>query len=504
MEKISLILCGPERCVIYAGWEKIMNTHLKVASPYLQKCAIAKALALAGVLLVCPIAFAQAETYRPFVFSDPLLNQRKDLHDKLPELKVDLPVSSRAQFVRVPADGADLFFTPELADFLERAAAPTPAIPSDAAAILSRFCPLHSTFSSEPFVNSSPSCAGAAEQLKQSFSAVSTVCRYVFLPEQFVESWPVGKVDSDNLDNVDGILRTAGEPLSHLTFPGNFTTADSRASFRVIIAKLRSQQLQQAIVTADLAYSQSLGSARGQPQCINAAKLAQVVTGLRSELQQAQQYLSDLDKTGRAQAELDRRAVLANGRQRPELPYPSLTDSERQLFSFAVSGIYWRLRGGGILIAPEETQKKRILYTRRPMGFLGKLNGGDFGKSVGESLHLPLMMKGWSQFMDMGHKTDDKFFDLVFMTDRGAYQVEGGVSLLRNRNYDPTEFAAAGLQMGPCYYFAWEKLYDHFIGADVKAPYKWFLHGATSWGEVCIGSALGLGLSRSLLAGYVR
>jgi hypothetical protein len=343
-------------------------------------------------------------------------------------------------------------------------------------------------------------------EYKQSLAAVSSVCRYVYLPEQFVETWPAGKVDGKQMDSLNGILLTAGEALSHLNFPGNLISPALREKFRTILVKLRNTELKMALAQADSASASSLTLAERQPDCLDQLQIKTNVTALRAELKASAQFVDAIQSQGLVQAQKDRDLILAKGRSRPNLPYPSLSDADRQLFTFIVSAVYWRMRGGGLLDEPKGTQDTRKFFTKLPMGFLGRLNGGDFGKSIGESMFMPLILKGWGEYMDMGHTANesDKYHDLVFMTDRGAYQVANAVKSLRQNGYEAAHFAAGGLQMGPCYYFAWEQLSTKYIGHDLALPYKHFLHGATSWGELCVGASLGLGMSRSLLSGYAR
>ena len=67
---------------------------------------------------------------------------------------------------------------------------------------------------------------------------------------------------------------------------------------------------------------------------------------------------------------------------------------------------------------------------------------------------------GWGDWMDMGSTPggEDKYFDLVAMTRRGHQQVKAAVDLLAQRSYDATPLLTGGLQMGPCYYYSFEKL----------------------------------------------
>src|SRR5262249_35802144 len=61
------------------------------------------------------------------------------------------------------------------------------------------------------------------------------------------------------------------------------------------------------------------------------------------------------------------------------------------------------------------------------------------------------------------------------------------------RGYDTEKLMAGGLQMGACYYYAWELL-ESFRWADMlMSPYGPFLEFPTPIGEFCTGASIPLG-----------
>ncbi|MFH2010277.1 MAG: hypothetical protein ABI333_27005 [bacterium] len=110
---------------------------------------------------------------------------------------------------------------------------------------------------------------------------------------------------------------------------------------------------------------------------------------------------------------------------------------------------------------------------------------------------------GWDEWWDMGTTpgSADKYSDLVGMTNRGKRGVSTVGPQVEGRGYDIRSLTAGGLQMGPCYYYAWELLSDFRLGDDLQDPYMWFIEWPTSIGEFCAGAALAEGLARTLLWG---
>ena len=110
---------------------------------------------------------------------------------------------------------------------------------------------------------------------------------------------------------------------------------------------------------------------------------------------------------------------------------------------------------------------------------------------------------GWDEWWDMGTTpgSADKYSDLVGMTQRGKRGVDLVRPQVEGRGYDIRSLVAGGMQMGPCYYYAWEELFSFRLGDNLQDPYMWFIEWPTSIGEFCAGAALAEGLARTMLWG---
>ncbi|MBW1873076.1 MAG: hypothetical protein JRJ19_13485, partial [Deltaproteobacteria bacterium] len=138
-----------------------------------------------------------------------------------------------------------------------------------------------------------------------------------------------------------------------------------------------------------------------------------------------------------------------------------------------------------------------------PYQLIGELNAGlNDADRVGFMIFVQENW-GYADWMDMGTTPGgkDKYADLVDMTNRGKRATLLVAPMLENLGYDVRELVYGGLQMGPCYYYAWEELRYYQLGEDLQYPYMWFLEGPTAIGEFCTGASLALGLARTLLWG---
>lgn len=203
---------------------------------------------------------------------------------------------------------------------------------------------------------------------------------------------------------------------------------------------------------------------------------------------------------------------------------PALTDDELSLFSMYYGGLTWRARGAGIW-AKTGTQQARKTWAGASLRNLVELNGARKGDDFGDAMVRRLQLKGWGQWFDMGTEHDTKYFDLGKMTQRGKYQMGGSspylpifsgaspMEALGEQNYQLGFLRAAGLHMGPCYYYGiynsdvLGKNYNLPIGENwqkFSAKLNPFLHSfGSSAGELCQGAAIGLALSKTIRAGAV-
>src|SRR5262249_36780191 len=152
------------------------------------------------------------------------------------------------------------------------------------------------------------------------------------------------------------------------------------------------------------------------------------VQQLDGELTALGTFVTNLVSDGTAHATVQQQCLGARGRTRPALPYPALTDEERQFTAFWLGGIYWRMRGGGLL-PTGATQTARRDFMRRPFNEIGRMaNGTAAAANAADAMYCVLGGDGWSSWMDMGLSQNpsdpaadrqDMYEDLVDMTNRG-------------------------------------------------------------------------------------
>jgi hypothetical protein len=375
-------------------------------------------------------------------------------------------------------------------------------------------CSAHEQLLGQGFLNlsgiSSPNgsaCQDLASHLQASFSVgYEKICRYAWQAERFAEDHPAAQLNDATLQTLEGEIATAAEALFHAQAPENLMTSSEALSLRQILTKIRTPEMLTSIANQIVSIQNSIGSAKQNANCLTSSDLSNLNKYLQSiltELQGAQTYLNQLNQAGLVQAAQDKQKVLSAGRTRDDLPIPSMTDEERVRLSYWMGAVFWRMRGGG-LIKASGTNVARTYFVLYPTRVLGQLNGGSVGESVASDFELRLQLKGWSDWMDMGHSAgDDKYHDLVFLSDRGHYQIQGAMQTFADNGYDTTELEVAGYEMGPIYYFTWAKLNNvTSFGHELTTPYQSFIYAPREWGEFLWGGALYSGMSRSLLRGH--
>ncbi|MCC7111947.1 MAG: hypothetical protein IT382_21815, partial [Deltaproteobacteria bacterium] len=279
---------------------------------------------------------------------------------------------------------------------------------------------------------------------------------------------------------------------------------------RRVIAKVRYQTLREEASTRRAAYAAAELALESHAACFNSAGALALAASLRdldAELGDAEAQLEELYAEGLEQAERDRQALASQGRHRAALPHPALSDAERELLALYLGGIYWRMRGEALLAYPDSGLLRRLLYTQYPFQVIADLSGGSAGADLGRDIFIHETW-GYYEWMDIGRNPgNDKYSDLVDMAKRGKRTLTLAAPHLQERGFDTAPLYAGALQMGPCYFYAWERLWEparYFrVGEDLADPYVWFLESPTAHGELCTGGALGVGLARALLRGTV-
>ncbi len=466
-------------------------------------------LVLAATVLAWSATASAAPNPWPFDFDPSLAEDPQGIVDDLAELEAGLPGLPPEGMVESQLGEVSLYLFADLADALDRArdSGPELAPPTPREPVL---CARHAAFEMPRLLiePASTACEQAEQAIAQSFVDLLTTCMDVEYPETYVFRHPPGQVGTDTVQSFEGLIALAGEALGHLDYPAGLMPNDFMSTARTVIAKLRYPTLKQHIGERLAAYDQALSRLQDSAACFDPEArtlLVDRVEELIVELGALGQQLEDLYAQGLARAELDREAVVQSCRLRNQLPYPSLTDRERELLAFYIGGIYWRMRGAGLIAYPPDPEQgllRRILYVKYPYQAIADLTGGSGGDGVGDSILFDENW-GWDEWWDMGTSpgSADKYSDLVGMTNRGKRGVQTVGPQLADRGYDTRSLVAGGLQMGPCYYYAWEVLSDFRLGESLQDPYMWFIEWPTSVGEFCEGAALGIGLARTLLLG---
>ena len=449
-----------------------------------------------------------ATAYQAIQWTDNLAPTQIALAPKLKEFIVSSIEFDVSSFSTLDAQGVRLEFFPEIAALLKAAANPIPAIKE----VTSLPC--------APLLADS-SCALTHDEL-ESLKDSSRACERFTRPETFSEDlikdgFAPGVPNAENLATIEDLLAVSGLPLSRISLPQNFVDNRSSPEMRLIILKIRADKIHAQLRSDTIALERISNRFAQSTKC--STNLDALLNARIDTLKNFDQRLSQIESSGKTQAQSDVQQLLKHGRTRGALPFPSLTDHERSMLSMNLIGTFWRMRGGALIRMPG-TQMARSLFAALPLSKITQLNAGDLiqtseADSLGEAHRFALIWRGWGKFQSMGNSPGqgDRFENLVSMTDRGAYQVEAGRAMLRDHGFDTTFYEVGGLQMGPCYYFSrWSPItitlgMNHEVDSSLKVktdrdnPYEYFIDNSTSWGEFCSGAAIGLGLSKTLLNG---
>ena len=466
------------------------------------------ACAAAAVLLCPTLAGAQPHDW-PFDFDPQLAADPTAVQSGLDDLGAGLP-GLPEQMQEIVLGDTQLYFDEEVSAALLRARDAGPGSQPPTSAV-PELCAGHASFvfPNDLLQSATPDCQAAEQSIAAAFNGLAKTCVEVEYPESYVDDHPPGYVDFDTVASFEGLIAVAGEALRHLDYPDGLLPDDFLPTARNIIAKIRHDTLVQQIAARQAAYDQASQTLSSSAACFDPAKKASLessIATLQAELSEVGQQLEQLYQDGLTQAAADRAAAQGQCRQRNEqLLHPALTDRERIQLAFYIGGVYWRMRGAGLIAYPPDPEQgllRRILYVKYPFQLIGDLTGGTDAEGVGDSILFDENW-GWDEWWDMGTTPGggDKYFDLVGMTNRGKRGVNVVGPQLANRGYDIRWLVSGGLQMGPCYYFAWEQLAGFRLGDDLADPYMWFIEWPTSIGELCEGAALGVGLANTLLWG---
>lgn len=390
----------------------------------------------------------------------------------------------------------------------------------------------------------SAACVDSDANLRAVLTAATVdACRNLEAPERYVlaSRAPSGASESARADFANARTNTleqqialVGAGLGEKAPPVGLLPDGWVATLRSVLWKIRPQPTAQT-AAARTALQEAVNLLTQRAYCFDDAAgpaLRTRTQGMLSELNAMEAQVNQVLAAGTARAAEQSQCLATRGRTRPaNLPYPALTDEEREFISFWLGGLYWRLRGGGYLVLGS-TQKNRTYYTRRVFKELARLSNGQQDADKAAEAVFCNLFDGWGSWFDMGtymnasappEDNQDTYDDLVLMTNRGRQHVADfpveayscwvqGVptsvnkspeEYLRDSGFDTLPVWGAGLDFGPCYLYALNPLknFTYFSGAEVPSPYSSLFEGFTSLGEFCVGASLGLGFTRSLLNG---
>jgi hypothetical protein len=466
------------------------------------------ALALCGLLLLAHSARAQQQPW-PFDLDPALAADPAGVEQRLAELGEGVPPIPPGELEAATVAPLTLYFHQAMLEQLELAFASGPG-EQDPFTRTPALCAHHASFTMAELTSpaSSASCRQHADMIRAAFDDDGQSCLRIEFPELYIYDQPPGEAATEDLQTVEGLIRIAGEVFTHIDWPAGLLPESFVSDARTIIAKVRYATLREQAVARSANYLAAQQLLETQAGCFYpsaALALSSQLADLVTELNNATAQLEALHAQGLQQAAAERQALAAQGRQRNDLPHPSLSDRERELLALYLGGIYWRMRGEALLAYPDSGLLRRLLYTQYPYQVIAELSGGVDAAELGRDIFIHENW-GYFEWMDIGRNPgNDALSDMVDMAKRGKRTLTLAAPHLQERGYDTAPLYAGALQMGPCYFYAWERLWEparYFrVGEDLTHPYVWFLESPTAHGEFCTGGALGVGLARALLRG---
>lgn len=332
--------------------------------------------------------------------------------------------------------------------------------------------------------------------------SVIDACADVDAPERYVSSGlvPAGlsqmqlnSLVDQRTQSLESQISLAGAGLSQLGAPAGFLPPDFVPTLRSVLWKVRESAHATRLAQARTAYATALNTLSANAACfepVKSAALQTQVQQLDAELAALQQQVAGVISAGLARAGQQSQCLATRSRVRPLLPVPSLTDEEREFVAYWLGGVFWRMRGGGLL-ALSSTQNARTYFLRRPLREIARLtNGTTTGDRAADSLYCAVF-DGWGEWMDMGTTAggQEMYEDLVQMTDRGRQQVadwtfsavgaaltnglsnsKSAEAYVREAGFNTSALYAGGLSMGPCYLYALNPMKNFVFDAPERPP----------------------------------
>lgn len=471
----------------------------------------------------------RAESYLPYVYKSASLVERKKQKKLFEREAID--IAGEGQLSSVELDGVELNFYREIFEILEDMSGQTQSWIQNPLKPEPNLCAAHQSLDIGLIKNDIESglCRDSVATLIQQFGLAQKKCQRLadpatYIQTEFEKRYPqfvplLGQFhkhainpEDFKIKEVKDLIVVVGAQLLTAKFPEKIAHPNFKIQAAKILKKLLYEEFSKSIDELRIQEQQMEKrlSDCGSVQSVN------LIKKMQGDLEEFKKYLDQLNSEGKAQAQRQAEAVSERGLCRNKLPYPNLTDEDREFLSIYLGGLYWRLRGGGVWSRKKGSQSGRY-YNLVPLQILGDLVAGPEGSQIGKGIHHRIGL-GYSRHMDHGFSNDDKWIDLMNMTRRGYFQVgyreseivpwlkykvlydikSSGISEALNLKYSPSWLIAGGAHMGLCYYYSYERFFKKLIvGKELLlAP-----TGGTDWAEICFGSSLSLGMAKTLLYG---
>jgi len=403
-----------------------------------------------------------------------------------------------AEKVALPG-GIDAEFFPELLGWLNTLSgnrgALLPIVPHlDSIAISAENCAQDEALDIQ-LAKRSPGCA-SINSLARSLGSHPSVCAKIRDPLLVANDWAYSRPAEAEARTLEGAIKLIVVPMNSVQHFSEMRSVSIVERVRSLLFKLHLDPWI-ARVQERLSALQRFG---GQ-DCEAGIDRNSLSAGI-SALQESASALTLARSRFLAQAKLDHERVLAAGKKRSALAYPLLSDEDRELFAMIWGAVMWRIRGGGIYEKVDGTNFLRRNYAG--YGFqtlVNFLSGHQAPQDIGSSFDFRLRLRGWSGIRDIGRRGGDRFGDWNAMKERGLFQVGYAQSAFARWGYSVEPLTLAGEHFGHCYAFTWEHMGGIEWGKGLHSPFDGFATSPSSWGEVCVGAALGLGLAKTILPG---
>jgi hypothetical protein len=463
-------------------------------------------------------AFIAANPYQLQVlkFVDPAIEKRSDIKSCYDKVSRPIRFPNGDSFRITTNEGAQLGFFKELIDYMEAVTGkelPGEASVSSEDVALDCMELEQQLATLEANARAASGCNLVTDRVAKLRSIIGA-CRMAESPELSQQKADPKRVSEDETKTIQGLIKILAMPVREFTYPGKAIGKVFRRDSRRVLTRIFWPEISPKVNAAASELQEVRDSFNtGLGSCSVGASAKTFVQDLSGRLTRVKDRGERIFAAGNQENKEARNVGLRR------LPLSQLTRADREFIALFIGGLFWRLRGGGLLSAPKDgTNGARDFYHKDVVRSIAYLNSGDAGLSnrLASASRLAIT-EGWGKYMDMGRTPGekDRIHDLVYMTGRGRYQgdlfgcsgnwysnlfsnfTDPLVKILRDRGYFDGWLRAGVQQMGPCYDISWSRLPTK--KTEDVAGYRTFFDGPTAWGEVCTGAAFSLGLTKALL-----